>query len=101
MYAGGTAAHFTERGHAVKFLSLTNGDAGHFAEDRIPLAARRYAEAQEAARRLGLGEYEVLDTHDGELEPTIAVRKEVIRRIRSWEADVVIGFHPDGPGHPD
>ncbi|HMN29481.1 MAG TPA: PIG-L family deacetylase, partial [Caldilineaceae bacterium] len=101
MYAGGTAALFAELGHRVKFLSLTNGDAGHYEMDRIPLAGRRYAEAQEAAKRLGVLEYEVLDTHDSELEPSIPVRQAVIRRIRSWQADIVIAFHPEGPGHPD
>ena len=40
-------------------------------------------EAQEAGRRLGIAEYEVLDNHDGELEPTLAVRQQVIRRIRA------------------
>jgi LmbE family N-acetylglucosaminyl deacetylase len=101
MYAGGTAARFAEMGHAVKFLSLTNGDAGHHAIGGGPLAVRRYAEAQEAAKRLGVQEYEVLDAHDGELFPTLEVRRDVIRRIRAWRADIVIGFHPDGGGHPD
>lgn len=101
MYAGGTAAHFAELGHAVKFLSLTNGDAGHYAAGGGPLAVRRYGEAQEAAKRLGVLEYEVLDDHDSELFPTLDVRRAVIRAIRNWRADIVIGFHPDGGGHPD
>jgi LmbE family N-acetylglucosaminyl deacetylase len=101
MYAGGIAARFAELGHQVKFLSLTNGDAGHYELGGGPLAARRYAEAQEAAKRLGVLEYEVLDDHDGELIPTLQVRQAVIRRIRAWRADVVIGFHPNGGGHPD
>ncbi len=33
-------------------------------------AARRQAEAEEVARRLGIAEYEVLDNHDGELVPS-------------------------------
>jgi len=101
MYAGGTAALFAEMGHRVKFLALTNGDAGHHEIGGGPLAARRYAEAQEAARRLGVLEYTVLDDHDGELIPTLEVRRQVIRQIRAWRADIVIGFHPDGGGHPD
>lgn len=28
---GGTAALFAQMGHKVKFLALTNGDAGHYA----------------------------------------------------------------------
>ena len=30
--AGGTAILFSQMGHAVKFLSVTNGDAGHQTE---------------------------------------------------------------------
>lgn len=97
---GGTAALLAEAGHAVKFLSLTNGDAGHHEEGGGVLAQRRRAEAEEAARRLGIEEYEVLDNHDAELEPTLEVRKDVIRAIRDWNADVVIGLRPNDY-HPD
>lgn len=98
--AGGTAALWAAKGHAVKFVALTNGDAGHQAEGGGALAKRRRAEAQEAGRRLGIAEYEVLDNHDGELEPTLAVRQQVIRRIRQWNADVVIAPRPNDY-HPD
>jgi LmbE family N-acetylglucosaminyl deacetylase len=97
---GGTAAKFARAGHAVKFVSVTNGDAGHQSEGGGALAKRRYAEAQEAKRRLGIAEYQVLDNHDGELMPTLEVRKEIIRAIRQWNADIVIAprsndYHPD------
>jgi LmbE family N-acetylglucosaminyl deacetylase len=98
--AGGTAMLWTARGHAVKFVSLTNGDAGHQSEGGGALARRRRLEAQEAGRRFGIAEYEVLDNHDGELLPTLAVRLEVIRRIRRWNADVVIAPRPNDY-HPD
>lgn len=101
MYSGGTSALYAQMGHAVKFLSLTNGDAGHFSMNRFALAARRFDEAQEAAKRLGVLEYEVLDTHDSELMPTLDMRHRVLRAIRDWQADVVISHHPDGGGHPD
>jgi LmbE family N-acetylglucosaminyl deacetylase len=100
MDAGGTAALWAAKGHAVKFVALTNGDAGHQSEGGGALAKRRRAEAQEAGRRLGIAEYEVLDNHDGELEPTLAVRQQVIRRIRQWQADVVIAPRPNDY-HPD
>jgi len=98
--AGGTAILWAQRGHAVKFLSLTNGDAGHQSEGGGALARRRRLEAQEAGRRFGIAEYEVLDNHDGELEPTLALRLEVIRRIRRWNADLVVAPRPNDY-HPD
>lgn len=96
---GGTAALFAQMGHKVKFVSVTNGDAGHHEMGGGALAKRRYAETQEVARRLGIT-YDVLDNHDGELSPNYEVRKQIIRKIREWQADVVIGprindYHPD------
>ncbi|MGH9659887.1 MAG: PIG-L deacetylase family protein [Bryobacteraceae bacterium] len=97
--AGGTAARFAALGHAVKFVSVTNGDAGHQSEGGGALARRRRLEAQEAGRRLGV-EYEVLDNHDGELLPTLEIRQQIIRRIRTWNADLVLAPRPNDY-HPD
>ena len=97
--AGGTAALFASMGHAVKFVSVTNGDAGHQLQGGGILAKRRFAEAQEAGKRLGVA-YDVLDNHDGELVPSLQVRLQVIRKIREWSADVVIAPRPNDY-HPD
>ncbi len=97
---GGTAALFAKMGHNVKFLSLTSGDAGHQSQGGGALANRRRGEAKEAGKRLGIVEYETLDNHDAELLPTLEVRHQVIRAIRNWNADIVLGlrtndYHPD------
>ncbi|WP_031497770.1 PIG-L deacetylase family protein [Bryobacter aggregatus] len=97
--SAGLAAKFAAMGHKVKFVALTNGDAGHQTTGGGALAKRRRLEAQESGRRLGI-EYEVLDNHDGELFPTLDVRLQVIRRIRDWNADIVLSprsndYHPD------
>ena len=63
---GGTAILFAKMGYAVKFVSVTNGDAGHQTMKGKELAKRRYAEAQEAGKRFGVT-YDVLDNHDGQL----------------------------------
>jgi len=97
--AAGTAALFQAAGAAVKFVSVTNGDAGHQTIHGPALAARRLAEAKESARRLGI-EYEVLENHDGELLPTLEVRRQVIRLIRQWNADIVLAPRPNDY-HPD
>jgi LmbE family N-acetylglucosaminyl deacetylase len=97
--SAGTAALFSQMGCPVKFLSVTNGDAGHQSMKGKALAKRRYDETQESARRLGIS-YDVLDNHDGLLMPTLEVRLEIIRKIREWNADVVIAPRPNDY-HPD
>jgi LmbE family N-acetylglucosaminyl deacetylase len=97
--AGGTAALLASMGHAVKFVSVTNGDAGHHKIQGKALAERRYAETQEVARRLGVT-YDVLDNHDGMLMPSLEVRLQIIKKIREWKADVVIAPRPNDY-HPD
>ena len=96
---GGTAILFAKMGYAVKFVSVTNGDAGHQTTGGGALAKRRIAEAQEAGKRFGVT-YDVLDNHDGELLPTLPVRLQIIRKIREWNADIVIAPRPNDY-HPD
>ena len=101
IYAGGTTALYTALGHKVKFLSITNGDAGHFSMCPEDLARRRHAEAMKAGETLGLVEYEVLNYHDGHLKDGQEVRHEIARRIEDWKADVVFSFYPAEGGHND
>lgn len=96
---GGSAIQWARMGHKVKLVSVTNGDIGHWSEAGGPLARRRAAEVAEAARRMGT-EVEVLDIHDGELEPTLENRRTIIRLIRDWKADVVLAHRP-WDYHPD
>lgn len=97
---GGTAILFAEMGHNVKFVSVTNGDAGHYNKGGGALAKIRSKEAEEAGKRFGIKEYTVLDNHDGELLPTLDVRHQLIREIRNWNADVVLSPRP-ADYHPD
>ena len=91
--ASGAAALWAAQGARVKFVSMTNGDVGHFAQAGGPLAKRRKAEVAECARILGI-ENEVLDIHDGELVPSLENRKRMARLIRDWQADIVMGHRP-------
>lgn len=96
---GGTAIKLAKAGHKVKFVSVTNGDIGHWRVAGGQLAIRRTKEVKEAARRAGI-EVEVLDIHDGELEPNLENRKKITRLIREWQADMVFAHRP-WDYHPD
>lgn len=97
--AAGVAAKWAALGHHVKFVSLTNGDIGHWGMAGGPLAIRRTVEVRECARLLGI-QSEVLDIHDGELLPTLENRRTVTRLIREWKADIVLSHRPNDY-HPD
>src|SRR6266480_7271537 len=99
LQAGGVGAMWAAQGNHVKFVSVTNGDIGHWREAGGPLFLRRKAEVEAAAKVLGVT-VQVLDIHDGELEPTLENRRKIIRLIREWQADIVISHRPNDY-HPD
>ena len=97
--AAGVAAKWSALGHHVKFVSVTNGDIGHWKIAGGPLAQRRTAEVERCGEILGI-EAQVLDIHDGELLPTLENRKIITQLIREWQADVVMCHRPNDY-HPD
>ena len=97
---GGTAIKLARAGHAVKFVSATNGNCGHHRMSSKALAARRRREARAAAKIAGICEYQVLDHSDCGIENTLEARAEFTRIIRGFAPDVVIthrtcDYHPD------
>lgn len=99
VYGGGTAALWSQAGHAVKMISLTDGRAGHHQLSGSELVDRRSRESIMAAQRLGVA-YEILDNPDGQLEPTLYNRNLLIGKIREWQADIVVTHRPNDY-HPD
>lgn len=99
IFVGGTACLWAGQGHHVKLVSATNGDIGHWQMAGGPLALRRLQEVQAAAKILG-NTVQVLDIHDGEIEPTLENRRTFTRLIRQWNADIVISHRPCDY-HPD
>lgn len=97
--AGGVAALYASLGHSVRFVSVTNGDAGHHEMNGAALARRRREEARAAARVIGI-EYVILDNHDGELVPSLENRRQVIQAIREYRPDLIMTPRPNDY-HPD
>ena len=69
--AAGMAARWAAAGHAVKFVSLTNGDAGHFAMSGKPLAERRKAARAEVEHLISLIESEPMGIQIGVIEEVL------------------------------
>lgn len=97
--SGGLATKYRRRGDIVKYVSATNGNAGHHEMGGGPLARRRWEEARRVAEVADI-EYEVLDIPDGCLETDLATRERFIRLIREFRPDVLFthrinDYHPD------
>lgn len=97
--AGGVAAIYREAGHTVKYVSVTNGEAGHHNLMPAELISVRRAESDAVASLLGI-EYDVLSNRDGRLQPTVEARFELIALIRRFQPDLILTHRPNDY-HPD
>lgn len=96
---GGLAILLNRKGHQVRFLSITNGNAGHQSMDREALRIRRAEERYRAGQVYGIP-YDTLDENDGYLTADLKTREKLLRYIRRIQPDVII-THRDCDYHPD
>ena len=109
----GTLARWAGSGCEVISVVITRGDAGsndpaHDQTYKPTLTAIREQEQRAANGLLGIRETVFLGQPDGELEPTIPLRKDLTRLIRRYRPQVVVTGDPQavfyGNGyinHPD
>jgi LmbE family N-acetylglucosaminyl deacetylase len=92
----GTVARWVSEGAHVTYALLTNGAAGSSDPKmtRQRLAELREAEQRASAKVVGVEQVEFLGYEDGLLEPTLAVRKEVVRLIRRVRPELVVTTDP-------
>lgn len=92
----GTAARLAKDGHEVHYLMLTSGDAGSEDPTISPLELMRVREAEQqaAGEILGLSSVEFLRYPDGELEPSMELRRAIVRVMRRLGVDVVVCQDP-------
>ncbi len=92
----GTAARLARDGHAVHYLLLTSGDAGSEDPSQSADELMRIREAEQSAsgHLLGLSSVVFLRFPDGELQPTLELRKAIVRVMRQLRADVVLCQDP-------
>lgn len=93
---GGTVALWAAAGAEITYLILTNGNKGSDDPDMTPerLSAVRQQEQRNACDVLGVKNIVFFDEPDGELVPTLDLRKRVVAEIRRYQPDIVIGPDP-------
>lgn len=94
--SGGTVAVWAKEGKEITYLICTNGNKGTSDPSMTPerLTATRMVEQREAAKMLGVGHVEFLGYDDGELFPTLALRRDICRAIRRFKPDIAIVSDP-------
>ena len=109
----GTLAKWAKAGCEIISVVITSGDSGSNdpnkgAEYKSELAELREGEQTAANKIIGVKETIFMRHPDGELEPTIALRKELTRIIRQHKPDVVVTGNPEAwfygneyVNHPD
>jgi len=109
----GTLAKWAQAGCEIISVTITSGDAGcndptKDGRYKPELAQLREGEQSAANAVLGVTESLFLRYPDGELEPTLPLRKELARLIRLHKPDVVVTGDPQGVfygngyiNHPD
>jgi LmbE family N-acetylglucosaminyl deacetylase len=93
--AGGTLLTWARRGDRITLCLITDGDKGTADpnDTREAVVARRTVEQERAAARLGADVIR-LGYADGELQPTIALRRDIVRVIREVRPDLVVTNDP-------
>jgi LmbE family N-acetylglucosaminyl deacetylase len=106
----GTLARWARAGARISYVLCTSGDVGidEPGMTRAQAATIREAEQREAAEIAGAGEVVFLHEPDGMLQPTLELRKKLVREIRRFRPEVVVCGDPtivwagaDYINHPD
>ncbi|HEX7975351.1 MAG TPA: PIG-L deacetylase family protein [Anaerolineales bacterium] len=106
----GTLARWAKAGTRISFVLCTSGDVGIDTPGmtRSQAAEIREAEARAAADIIGAQEVIFLRELDGLLQPTLELRKRLVREIRRFRPEVVVTGDPtivwagnDYINHPD
>lgn len=95
-FCGGTLAKWCAAGSEIIYLILTNGNKGSDDPEMTPqkLAMIRREEQHAAADVLGVKDVIFFDEPDGELQPTLDLRKRVVAEIRRFKPNAVLAQDP-------
>lgn len=92
----GTAARWADEGYEICLCVVTDGASGSDDPDMTPakLSHARKEEQAAANKMLGIGSMVNLDRPDGMVVPDLALRRDLVRVIRQFKADVIVCQDP-------
>lgn len=92
----GTAATWSRAGCQVVYVVCTDGNAGSHEPGMTQekLSQIRRAEQRAACAVLGVGDVVFLGYDDGQLQPTLELRRDLVRSIRRYRPEVVVTSDP-------
>ncbi len=92
----GTLARWAQAGTRVSYVLCTSGDVGiaDLSLSRAEVAEIREVEQRAAAEIIGAQEVVFIGEPDGTLEPTLELRKKLVREIRRFRPEVVLCGDP-------
>lgn len=95
-FAGGTLALWAEAGAELIYVLATSGDKGHSDPAMTPerLIAIREEEQRRAAAVIGCHDVTFLRHRDGELTPSLELRRDLVRMIRLHQPQIVVTNDP-------
>ena len=95
-FAGGTLAAWAESGATLSYVLATSGDKGSGEPDMTSerLIAIREEEQRCAASVIGCQDVTYLRMRDGELTPSLELRRELVRLIRLKQPTIVVTNDP-------
>ena len=93
---GGTMALLAAEGCAIHYVLVTSGNRGSHDVDMTMerLTKIREEEQINAAGVLGVQKVTFLGHNDGEVEVSMALRRELVHVMRQWKPDVLFTFDP-------
>lgn len=92
----GTIAAWVKAGCRAVYVICTDGNAGSHEKGMTPrrLCEIRRAEQTAACQVVGVQDIEFLGYDDGQLEPSLMLRRDLVRVIRHYQPEVVITWDP-------
>jgi LmbE family N-acetylglucosaminyl deacetylase len=107
--SAGTVAKWVDEGSSVAYCIATSGEAGGSdrSVSRADMVGIRQAEQTAAAKQVGVHDLHFLGYPDGQVEPSLTLRRDLARVIRQVRPDRVVCPSPErnyarlGVSHPD